>query len=107
MAFPATRISFRTRSRSLSRSMGRAASAELETEEQADVLVGIKEVAVAGEDEAHLLCQLNGRVVFALHLEEEARLSPGTGPPDGLAPQPAGQALPPERGGRKQGRGPP
>src|SRR3990172_5541954 len=97
MAFPATRISFRTLSRSLSRSMGRAASAKIETEEQADVLVGIKEVAVTGEDEAHLLRQLNGGVVLALHLEEEARLSPGAGPTDGLAQQPAGQALPAER----------
>src|SRR3989337_2412912 len=97
MAFPATRISFRTRSNSLSRSMGPAASAEIETEKQADVLVGIEEVAVTGEDEPHLLRQLNGGVGLALHLAEKARLSPGAGPTDGLAQQPAGQALPAER----------
>src|SRR3989304_10281452 len=105
MAFPAPRTAFRTLSRSLSRSMGRAASAKIETEEQADVLVGIKEVAVTGEDEAHLLCQLNGGGVLSLHLEEEARLSPGTGPPDGLAQQPAGQAPAAKRRGGDPGRG--
>src|SRR3989304_3324383 len=97
MAFPATRISFRTRKRSFSRSMGRAASAEIETEKQADVLVGIEEVAVTGENEPRLLRQLNGGVVLALHLEEKARLSPGASPTNGFAQQPAGQALPAKR----------
>src|SRR3990172_6045624 len=97
MAFPATRISFRTRNRSFSRSMGRAASAEVETEKQADVLVGIEEVAVTGKNETHLLRQLNSGVVLALHLEEDARLSPGARPTDGLAQQTAGQALSAER----------